>query len=84
MRSQMVTFNSVPYVRQFLTFQGKYAEAEPLYERCQAILEKGVGTEHPSVATTLNNPAGFLSDLVRAGSLRLLEEHVPPLFSISF
>ena len=81
MGSQMVTFNSVPYVRQLLTFQGKCAEAEPLYERCQ---EKDFGTEHPSVATTLNNPAGFLSNLVRADSLRLLEEHVPPLFSISF
>ena len=83
MGSQMVTYISVPYVRRFLTFQGKYEEAEPLYERCQVIQEKDLGTEHPSVATTLNNWAGFLSDLVRADSVRR-DEHVPPLFSISF
>ncbi|CAN0535993.1 unnamed protein product, partial [Laminaria digitata] len=35
--------------------QGKYAEAEPLYARCQAIKEKALGPEHPSLATTLNN-----------------------------
>ncbi|CAN0413880.1 unnamed protein product, partial [Laminaria digitata] len=41
--------------------QGKYAEAEPLYARCQAIEEKALGPEHPSLATTLNNRAGLLS-----------------------
>ncbi|CAM9778863.1 unnamed protein product [Ectocarpus fasciculatus] len=40
--------------------QGKYAEAEPLYEQCQAIEEKVLGSEHPSLATTLNNRAGLL------------------------
>ncbi|CAN0515401.1 unnamed protein product, partial [Ectocarpus sp. 12 AP-2014] len=35
--------------------QGKYSEAEPLYERCQAIDEKVLGPDHPSLATTLNN-----------------------------
>ena len=32
----------------------EYAEAEPLYERSLAILEKAVGPEHPDVATNLN------------------------------
>ncbi|CAM9846394.1 unnamed protein product [Ectocarpus sp. 4 AP-2014] len=41
-------------------YQGKYAEAEPLYERCQAIEEKVLGSEHPSLATTLNNRGGLL------------------------
>ncbi|CAN0382120.1 unnamed protein product [Ectocarpus sp. 8 AP-2014] len=40
--------------------QGKYAEAEPLYERLQAIQEKVLGPEHPDVATSLNNRAGLL------------------------
>ncbi|CAB1113194.1 unnamed protein product [Ectocarpus sp. CCAP 1310/34] len=35
--------------------QGKYAEAEPLYERSQAIREKMLGPEHPDVAQSLNN-----------------------------
>ncbi|CAB1107477.1 unnamed protein product [Ectocarpus sp. CCAP 1310/34] len=42
--------------------QGKYAEAEPLYERWQAIFETALGPEHPNVATALNNRAGLLED----------------------
>ncbi|CAN0377153.1 unnamed protein product, partial [Scytosiphon promiscuus] len=43
-----------------LAFQGKYAEAEPLYARSQAIQEKVLGPEHPSLATTLHGRAGLL------------------------
>lgn len=46
--------------------QGKYGEAEPLYERALAILEKALGPEHPHVATTLNDQAGSLKTQVRA------------------
>jgi tetratricopeptide (TPR) repeat protein len=38
-----------------LQHQGKYAEAEPLYERVLAINEKILGPEHPSVAMAINN-----------------------------
>ena len=37
--------------------QGKYAEAEPLYQRSLAIWEKALGKDHPDVATSLNNLA---------------------------
>ena len=37
--------------------QGKYAEAEPLYQRSLAIWEKALGPEHPNVAASLNNLA---------------------------
>ncbi len=37
--------------------QGKYAEAEPLYKRALAIVEKALGPEHPHVAARLNNLA---------------------------
>jgi len=37
--------------------QGKYAAAEPLYQRSLAIMEKALGPEHPNVATSLNNLA---------------------------
>ncbi|NDY74971.1 tetratricopeptide repeat protein, partial [Desulfobacter hydrogenophilus] len=39
--------------------QGKYEEAEPLYQRALKIRETVLGPDHPSVATTLNNLAGL-------------------------
>jgi tetratricopeptide (TPR) repeat protein len=39
--------------------QGKYEEAEPLYLRSLAILEKQLGENHPNVATSLNNLAAL-------------------------
>ncbi|CAM9165046.1 unnamed protein product [Ectocarpus sp. 8 AP-2014] len=40
--------------------QRKYIEAEPLYERAQAMQEKVLGPEHPGVAQSLNNRAELL------------------------
>jgi tetratricopeptide (TPR) repeat protein len=40
-------------------YAGKYPEAEPLYQRSLAILEKTLGTDHPLVATSLNNLAAL-------------------------
>ncbi len=37
------------------TDQGKYAEAEPFFQRSIAIYEKALGTEHPDVTIILNN-----------------------------
>ena len=37
--------------------QGRYTEAERLYNRSLPILEKALGPEHPTVATVLNNLA---------------------------
>lgn len=45
----------------FSPFQGKYAVAEPLYERAQAIQEKLLGPEHPDVADLLNSRATLLA-----------------------
>jgi CHAT domain-containing protein/Tfp pilus assembly protein PilF len=39
--------------------QGRYSEAELLYQRSLAILEKAFGTEHPNVAQSLNNLAAL-------------------------
>lgn len=44
--------------------QAKYGEAEPLYERSQAIREKALGPEHPDVASSLYNRAVLLSHQV--------------------
>ena len=39
--------------------EGRYAEAEPLYQRSLAIWEKALGRDHPDVAVSLNNLAGL-------------------------
>jgi len=39
--------------------QGKYVEAELLYQRALAINEKALGPSHPDTATTLNNLVGL-------------------------
>lgn len=49
-----------------ITFQGKYAEAELLYEKAIKIWEKVHGHDHPKVAAGLNNRAELLRVQVRA------------------
>jgi CHAT domain-containing protein/Tfp pilus assembly protein PilF len=39
--------------------QGRYADAEPLYQRSLAIREKALGRDHPDLAQSLNNLAGL-------------------------
>jgi tetratricopeptide (TPR) repeat protein len=39
--------------------QGKYAEAEPLYQRALAIREQVLGPTHPDVGQSLNNLAAL-------------------------
>ena len=39
--------------------RGQYADAEPLFERALTILEKMLGPNHPSVATSLETLAGL-------------------------
>jgi tetratricopeptide (TPR) repeat protein len=41
--------------------QGKYAKAEPLYERALAVDEKALGPAHPDVARDLNNLGELLN-----------------------
>ena len=42
--------------------QGKYDEAEPLYQRALAINEKVLGPDHPDTATSLNNLAALYNN----------------------
>jgi len=37
--------------------QGKYKEAEPLYQQALALRQKLLGDDHPDVAASLNNLA---------------------------
>ena len=47
--------------------QGRYGEAEPLYQRSLTILEQQLGTHHPDVASSLNNLAGLYYSMGRYG-----------------
>lgn len=49
-----------------LPFQGKHADAGPLYARVRAIKEKMLGPYHPSLAKCLNHQAVSLAEQVRA------------------
>jgi hypothetical protein len=50
--------------------QGRYADAEPLYQRSLAIPEKALGPEHPNVATVLENYAFLLRKMNPVGRSR--------------
>lgn len=53
------------YVNVFvLVNQGKYAEAEVLYERATIIWKNAYGPDHPLVATAMNNHAAVMKALV--------------------
>jgi tetratricopeptide (TPR) repeat protein len=53
--------------------QGNYAEAEPLYRRSLAILERALGPEHPDVAQSLENYAALLRETGRADEAAEME-----------
>ena len=53
--------------------QGNYAQAEPLYKRSLAIVEKALGPEHPDVATALENYADLLRKTKREAEAENLE-----------
>ena len=58
----------------FYDAQGKYAEAEPLFQRALAIVVKVLGPEHPNVAQMLENYAGLLRKMDRNEEVEELEE----------
>ena len=53
--------------------QGKYAEAEPLYKRSLAILEKALGPDHPHIAKSLENYAALLRKTGRGNEALAME-----------
>lgn len=53
--------------------QGRYTEAEPLYQRSLTILEKALGPEHPHVATSLGNCALLVRKKGRAKEVDQME-----------
>ena len=53
---------------------GKYAEAEPLYQRALAIFEAALGPTHPKVITCRQNYAQLLRRDAASGRSRGLRE----------
>ncbi len=64
---------SLNNLAQLYHAQGKYAEAEPLFQRSLAIWEKALGPEHSDVATTLENYAALLRQTARADKAERME-----------
>ncbi len=53
--------------------QGKYTEAEPLFQRALIVLTRAVGPEHPVVATMLESYARMLRVLNRHDEAEKME-----------
>ena len=67
-----VRFVTSPLAGVF-TAQGRYEQAEPLYERSLSILEKELGPRHPDVAKTLEFYATTLQMLGRGAEADRLD-----------
>ena len=55
--------------------RGWYVDAKPLYQRALAILEKALGSDHPNLATSLENYAALLRKTERGNEAAKLEAH---------
>ena len=53
--------------------QGRYAEAEPLYQRALTIREKALRPEHSDVVTSLENYAALLRETARDNEAEKME-----------
>jgi Tfp pilus assembly protein PilF len=62
--------------------QGQYAQAEPLYKRSLAIMEKALGPEHPAVATSLENMAVLFRKTGREKEAKALEKRAAAIRAI--
>jgi len=54
--------------------QGRYAEAEPLYQWALAIVKKTLGPDHPYVATVLENISELYKETGRMDEAKRVEE----------
>ena len=62
--------------------QGQYAQAEPLYNRSLAIMEKAHGPDHPDVATCLENLAALYRATDRVKEAEVLEKRAAAIRAI--
>ncbi len=69
-RRQSLSLNNLA---ELYRAQGRYTDAEPLYNRSLAIWEMALGPEHPDVATSLENYAALLRQTKRADEAERME-----------
>ena len=62
--------------------QGKFAIAEPLYERSLAIWVKSLGPDHPHVATSLENIADLYRKTDREDAAKNLDKRAERIRAI--
>ena len=65
---------TLKYLAGLYQAQGKYAEAEPLYQRALAIYEQALRPDHPFTVTTLKNYASLLRKMQRTREAATLEQ----------
>ena len=56
-KQNLETFTSMSYLALLYQYQGKYADAEPLYKDALAGYQKAFGHEHPDTLTSMDNLA---------------------------
>jgi len=59
------TATSLNNLAELYHSQGKYEQAEPLYQRALAIREQALGPNHPNTNATRANYAGLLESMKR-------------------
>lgn len=64
--------------------QGKYSEAERLYNQAVSIWEKTLGPKHPYIGQSLNNLGGLLKSLGRYDEAISLYNRILPLLEKAF
>ncbi len=77
---QIIIADSLNSLAQTYDDQGKYAEAEPLYQRALAIREKTLSAEHSDVAASLNNLAALYRAQGRYGEAEPLYQRSLAIF----
>ncbi len=73
---------SLNFLADIYRAQGQYAQAEPLYKRALAIVEKALGPDHPSVAASLENLAALYRATKRDEEAETLEQRAARIRAI--
>jgi tetratricopeptide (TPR) repeat protein len=61
--------------------QSKYAQAEPLYQRVLALMERTLGPDHPNLAATLDNYADLLHKMQREAEAEAAEARAKAIWA---
>ena len=81
-------FKSMEGLALVYSREGKYAEAEPLFQKVMAIKEKALGSDNPEVALTMGNLADLYqnqgkfsaAEVLYRGAIKGLQKGSVPLF----